>query len=74
MKSPAVEWTLGIGYLAFLDYVRARGEADGDTASEVVRELVARHPIGRPAFAAVVAAGAYAFHRHIVNPLNIKET
>lgn len=69
MKSPAAEWTLGIAYLAALDYMRARGEADDDTLSEVIRGLVARHPRGSQALAVALAAGSVAFHRHIVNPL-----
>lgn len=69
MKSPAIEWSLGIGYLAALDYLRARGEADSDTLSEVCRDLVARHPLGHHALALALAAGSIAFHRHIVQPL-----
>lgn len=68
MQSPRAEWALGIGYLAILDYLRARGDADEDTFSECVRDLVGRHPRGRPAFTAVVALGAFAFHRHIIHP------
>lgn len=66
MHSPRIEWTLGVGYLAVLDYVRARGEADGDTASEVIRELMDRHPLGRVAFTATYTAGAIALWRHLV--------
>lgn len=66
MHSPRIEWTLGIGYLAVVDALRARGEADGDTLSEVVRELIYRHPLGRAAFTLGYAAGAYALHRHLV--------
>ena len=69
MKSPRIEWTLGIGYLALLDYIRSRGEADGDTASEVLRDLIARHPYGRPLFVATLIAGGVAFHQHIDKPL-----
>lgn len=69
MKSPAAEWTLGIAYLGTLDYLRARGEADDDTLSEVIRGLVGRHPLGSHALAAVLLIGSIAFHRHIVNPL-----
>lgn len=68
MQSPRAEWALGIGYLAILDYLRARGDADGDTASECVRELVERHPRGQLAFTAAVVLGAFAFHRHIIHP------
>lgn len=69
MQSPAAEWTLGIGYLLALDYIRARGDADDDTLSEVVRGIVAKHPLGSHALAAALVAGSYAFHRHIVVPL-----
>lgn len=72
MKSPAAEWTLGIAYLGTLDLLRARGEADDDTLSEVIRGLVARHPLGSHALAVALAAGSVAFHRHIVNPLKEK--
>jgi hypothetical protein len=66
MQSPPVEWTLGIGYLALLDYLRARGEADDDTLSEVVRNLVRRHPAGDVAFTVVLFAGAELLRRHIL--------
>jgi hypothetical protein len=66
MQSPRIEWTLGIGYLVAVDALRARGEADGDTLSEVVRELIYRHPLGRAAFTLGYAAGAYVLHRHFV--------
>lgn len=69
MQSPPAEWVLGLSYLALLDYLRARGDADGDTLSEVVRDLVARHPRGETIFTGVVVLGGYALHRHIVNPL-----
>lgn len=70
MQSPPVEWTLGIAYLATLDYIRARGEADDDTLSECVRNVVARHPSGRHLFAAGLALGGVVFYRHIVDPLS----
>ncbi len=69
MKSPGAEWVLGIGYLATLDYLRSRGEADDDTLSEVVRSAVARHHHGPRVLAVALVAGVVAFHRHIVNPL-----
>ena len=69
MKSPAAEWTLGIGYLAVLDLIRAHGEADADTLSEVLRNLVARHPNGERLFAAGLLVGSIALYRHIVDPL-----
>lgn len=70
MKSPGIEWTLGAGYLALLDYIRARGEADGDTASECIRDLIAKHPHGQLLFTGALIAGGVAFHRHITKPLN----
>lgn len=72
MKSPPAEWALGIGYLAAIDLVRAHGEADDDTLSEVIRGHVARHPHGERLFAAVLLASGLWFHRHIVNPLKEK--
>lgn len=65
MQSPRVEWTLGIGYLAVVDYVRARGDADGDTLSECVRDLIDAHPHGRIMFTTAYLAGAIALWRHI---------
>lgn len=70
MQSPSAEWTLAIGHLALLDYLRARGDADADTISEVVRDLVARHPRGEALFTAGLIGGALWFHQHIVRPLH----
>ena len=66
MQSPPAEWALGIGYLAVLDYLRSRGEADHDTLSECVRDICAKHPAGFTVFTAVYVAGAYGLWRHIV--------
>lgn len=74
MKSPPAEWALGIGYLAAIDIIRAHGEADSDTLSECIRDVVARHPHGQRFLAVALLAGAVTFFRHIVNPLNIEET
>jgi hypothetical protein len=66
MHSPPIEWALGIGYLAVLDVVRDRGDPDGDTLSECVRDLFRVHrPEGRAAFGAAVIAGGLILHRHI---------
>lgn len=70
MQSPPVEWTLAIGHLAVLDYLRSIGDADHDTLSEVVRNTVARHPHGKALFTLGLVAGAVALHRHILGPLN----
>lgn len=69
MKSPGAEWVLGIGYLAALDVIRAHGEADDDTLSEVLRGHVARHPHGKRLFAAAVLSLGIWFHQHITSPL-----
>lgn len=66
MQSPRAEWTLGILYLVTLDVLRALGEADHDTLSEVIRNgCRVNTPRGRAAFTAGLAVGAVAFHRHI---------
>lgn len=71
MQSPPAEWALGISYLVVLDLIRDRGEPDGDTLSECVRDLVGRHPLGSHALALGIAWGGWAFHRHIVRPLRL---
>jgi hypothetical protein len=65
MQSPPLEWTIFAAHFAVLDYIRARGDADKDTASEVVRDLIDRHPAGRIVGTAVYATGAVALYRHI---------
>lgn len=67
MQSPPVEWTIGIGYLALLDYLRSRGEADDDTISECLRPWALRHPV---TFAAACVAVPLWFHRHIARTHN----
>lgn len=69
MQSPRIEWTLGIGYLAVLDWVRNQGEPDSDTLTEVIREAFDTDTArGRANFAAATAAGAVLFYRHICKP------
>ena len=58
----------GAHFLA-LDYLRARGDADADTASECLRALVARHPHGPAIFTVALIGGCAWFHRHILGPL-----
>lgn len=69
MKSPGAEWVLGIGYLAAIDVIRAHGEADSDTLSEVIRDVVGKHPHGERLFAVALLASGIWFHRHITTPL-----
>jgi hypothetical protein len=69
MQSPRAEYLLfGAGFAAF-DYMRARGEADGDTLSEVTRDLVARHPHGPAIFTVLLFGACAGFRRHILGPL-----
>lgn len=66
MRSPRVEWTLHVLHFGILDLVRDRGEPDGDTASEVIRDLFhVDTPRGRAAFAATLAVGSTVLYRHI---------
>lgn len=68
MQSPPAEWALGIGYLAVLDYLRSRGEADGDTLSEATRAIIRRHPRGDLLFGVGAFVGAELLRRHICKP------
>lgn len=68
MQSPRAEWALALGCLGVVDYLRSRGEADGDTLSEVVRDLINSHPLGRPVFTGLYAAGAVVLWRHFTKP------
>lgn len=66
MRSPRAEWSLGIGYLVLVDILRDRGEPDGDTLSEVTREVFRVHtPRGRLAWLAVLVGGGALLDRHI---------
>lgn len=67
MHSPPVEWSLHLLHFGVLDLIRDRGEPDGDTASEVIRDLfhVDRRE-GRAAFAAALVTGGVVLYRHIV--------
>lgn len=66
MHSPKAEWSLLAAYFVALDVMRARGEADADTLSEVIRNgCRVDTRTGRLAFTATLAASAVAFHRHI---------
>lgn len=48
MQSPPIEWSVWIGSLVLIDYIRAQGEADKDTLSEVVRDVERDHSHARP--------------------------
>jgi hypothetical protein len=64
-----MEWSLHVAHFAVLDYLRDRGEPDGDTASEVLRVIFRTHdPRGRAALAAAIAAGGVVLHRHLCKP------
>jgi hypothetical protein len=66
MKSPPLEWTLHIAFPLLVDYIRDRGEPDGDTLSEVIREAFRVHtPTGRAAWRVCLYGGARLLDRHI---------
>jgi hypothetical protein len=69
MQSPPMEWALGIGYLAIIDYIRDQGEPDGDTLSECIRHAFQIDKRGgRLAWAGFLVGGGLILHRHIVKP------
>lgn len=69
MQSPPIEWALGIAYLGVIDVLRDRGEPDGDTLSEVLRDLFhVDHPVGRLALGGAIAVGGRALYRHLTKP------
>lgn len=69
MHSPPIEWALGIGYLGVIDYLRDRGEPDGDTLSEVLRAAFnVQRPEGRLALAAAITGGGVLLYRHLAKP------
>lgn len=69
MQSPRIEWALGIGYLAVLDYVRNQGEPDSDTLTEVIRETFGTDTAaGRRNLAASIAFGGVALYVHLAKP------
>lgn len=69
MQSPPAEWLIFGAHFAALDYLRSKGDADHDTLSEVVRNAVARHPMGRRCFRVALVVGAVVLHEHIDRPL-----
>ena len=72
MKSPGAEWVLGIGYLAAIDIIRAKGDPDDDTISECLRAVVERHPQGQRMLAAALVVGGVGFYKHICDPLKVR--
>lgn len=66
MHSPRMQWSLRLAALAVEDVVCDRGEPDGDTLSEVIREVFRVHtPRGRLAWLAFLVAGGVILDRHI---------
>lgn len=69
MHSPPVEWSLFALHFGVVDYLRDRGEPDGDTASEVIRQAFRVHTrSGNATFTAALIGAAFVFHRHITKP------
>lgn len=66
LPRPRVVWPALIGAVALLDWWCDRGEPNGDTLSELLREWWrVETPLGRAAFTASLALGANALHSHI---------
>ncbi|HET7355541.1 MAG TPA: hypothetical protein VFJ09_02590 [Nocardioidaceae bacterium] len=63
---PAAEWALFAAHVAVVDWLRDRGEPDGDTATEALRVAFAVHrPEGRAALALTLAGGSAWLYRHL---------
>ena len=69
MQSPRIEWVFALTNLAALDHLRAHGEADGDTLSEVIDEAIKATRHGDLIFTVALFADAEAFRRHILCPV-----
>lgn len=65
MQSPPLELVLDVVHLGTRNLVRARGEADEDTISEITRGVVYRLPHGEALLAVALAVGGVGFWRHI---------
>lgn len=70
MQSPPIEWTLAGGYIAALNLLRNQGEADNDTISETIRNVVEKIPHGEAWFTLGLIAAGIGFRRHIIGPLH----
>ena len=67
MQSPPLELVLDLAHMAARNLLRAQGEADFDTISEVTRDAVDRLGDAGPLiFTAALFAGAECFRRHIL--------
>lgn len=67
MQSPSLELVLDVAHIASRNLLRARGEADQDTISEVCRGVVDRLGDAGPlVLTAALYGGVEAFRRHIL--------
>lgn len=66
MQSAPLEWSLHIAFPVLVDVIRDRGEPDGDTLSEVIRDVFRVHtPVGRLVWRGFLYGGAHLLDRHI---------
>lgn len=66
MRRPALFWGSTIGALGLIDFWCAKNAVVGDSLSECTRALFrTEHPVGRIAFSATYATGAYVLWAHI---------
>lgn len=67
MNSPPLEWAMGIAHLVALDFVRDHGDPDGDTLTEVLRDVFhVDTTTGRRALAVAIGVGGLALYTHLV--------
>lgn len=67
MQSPPLELVLDVCHIGARNLLRAQGEADADTISEITRGLVDRlGDLGPLAFTVAVFGVAECFRRHIL--------
>lgn len=70
MQSPPLELVLDVVHLGTRNLVRARGDADEDTISEITRGVVVRLGRWGPPLLTVSLYGiCEIYRRHILNPL-----
>lgn len=70
MQSPPLEWAAIVGgpilTAGVVDYLRDRGEPDGDTLTEVLRGVFhVDRPAGRATLAGAITAGGVVLYRHL---------
>ncbi|RNL66225.1 hypothetical protein EFK50_00955 [Nocardioides marmoriginsengisoli] len=68
MQSPPLELVLDVVHLGARNLLRNRGDADGDTISEITRSVKDQIPYGDQVLAVALAALAAGYWVHICRP------